>query len=73
MDFNKLEENTKIEKIMKLYNLKDRTQEVNFDAAVKKGLGRQQGLFFPETIPQLSAIDGLLSLPVFERNLETKL
>lgn len=53
---------------MKLYNLKERAQSVDFDTAVKMGLGRQQGLFFPETLPQLPNVDALLSMPVTERN-----
>lgn len=53
---------------MKLYNLKDNSQSVDFDAAVTMGLGRDQGLFFPETIPHLSNVEALLDLPVFERN-----
>ncbi|CAL4319992.1 Threonine synthase [Buchnera aphidicola (Sipha maydis)] len=39
---------------MKLYNLKDIKEQVNFSQAVKRGLGRKQGLFFPETIPRIS-------------------
>ncbi len=53
---------------MKLYNLKERSQSVDFDAAVKMGLGRGQGLFFPETLPQLANVDALLNMPVIERN-----
>ncbi len=32
---------------MKLYNLKDHNEQVNFAQAVMQGLGKQQGLFFP--------------------------
>ncbi|WP_154222709.1 threonine synthase [Marinicella rhabdoformis] len=53
---------------MKLYNLKERSQSVNFDEAIKMGLGRDQGLFFPEKIPRLTNMDELLRMPVFERN-----
>ena len=35
---------------MKLYNIKDHSEQVNFAQAVKQGLGREQGLFFPETV-----------------------
>lgn len=47
---------------MKLYNLKDHTETVSFAQAVRQGLGRQQGLFFPETLPKFTAaeIDTLL-------------
>lgn len=34
---------------MKLYNLKDNQEQVSFAQAVKQGLGKQQGLFFPKT------------------------
>lgn len=36
---------------MKLYNLKDHREQVDFETAVKLGLGRQQGLFFPVKLP----------------------
>ncbi|CAL4319956.1 Threonine synthase [Buchnera aphidicola (Periphyllus testudinaceus)] len=39
---------------MKLYNLKDKNEIVNFSNAVKLGLGSKQGLFFPEKLPILS-------------------
>lgn len=39
---------------MKLYNLRDHNEQVSFVQAIKQGLGKQQGLFFP------------LDLPVFE-------
>jgi len=47
---------------MKLYNLKDHNEQVSFAQAVKQGLGKQQGLFFPLELPEfaLSDIDGLL-------------
>lgn len=46
---------------MKLYNLKDNQEQVSFGQAVRQGLGRNQGLFFPLDIPQLDDIDGLLA------------
>ncbi|MGY2798587.1 threonine synthase [Ewingella americana] len=48
--------------MMKLYNLKDHNEQVSFAQAVKQGLGKQQGLFFPLELPEfaLSDIDGLL-------------
>jgi threonine synthase len=39
---------------MKLYNLKDKTEKVNFSQAIKLGLGKKQGLFFPKIIPNIS-------------------
>ncbi len=53
---------------MKLQNLKDADQVVDFATAVKTGLGKQQGLFFPARIPQLDNINGLLAMPTKERN-----
>ncbi len=53
---------------MKLNNLKDPQQVVDFATAVKTGLGNNQGLFFPPRVPQLDNIDGLLSMPTQERN-----
>ncbi len=53
---------------MKLNNLKDPQQKVDYATAVRTGLGNNQGLFFPATIPQLSDIDGLLAMPTHERN-----
>ncbi|XRX43248.1 MAG: threonine synthase [Buchnera aphidicola (Tetraneura sorini)] len=38
---------------MKLYNLKDKNEIVNFSQAVKLGLGKKQGLFFPTELPVL--------------------
>ncbi|TQV85054.1 threonine synthase [Aliikangiella coralliicola] len=55
---------------MKLYNLKDEAQVVDFETAVKTGLGRNQGLFFPKEIPTLSNIDELLELDVHQRNFQ---
>ncbi|AEH39718.1 threonine synthase [Buchnera aphidicola (Cinara tujafilina)] len=39
---------------MKLYNLKDHHEEVNFTYAIKLGLGKKQGLFFPKTLPKFN-------------------
>ena len=35
---------------MQLHNLKDSSQKVSFVEAVKTGLGRNQGVFFPESL-----------------------
>lgn len=53
---------------MELYNLKHPSQVVSFTQAVKLGLGKDRGLFFPKQIPQLQDIDGLLALPFVERS-----
>ncbi|WP_314186780.1 threonine synthase [Aggregatibacter kilianii] len=53
---------------MNLYNIKHPEEQVNFAQAVRQGLGKDQGLFFPENIPHLSNIDELLALPLIERS-----
>lgn len=53
---------------MKLNNLKDAQQTVDFATAVKTGLGNNQGLFFPAEIPKIQDTDGLLFKPTAERN-----
>ncbi|WP_075431814.1 threonine synthase [Buchnera aphidicola] len=40
---------------MKLYNLKDHHEEVNFAYAIKLGLGKKQGLFFPKKLPKFNS------------------
>lgn len=47
---------------MKLYNLKDNNEQVSFAQAIKQGLGKNQGLFFPLELPEfeLTEIDNLL-------------
>lgn len=55
---------------MQFYNLKDNTQTVDFETAVKLGLGKKQGLFFPQKIQPLHDIDHLLKLPSNERFFE---
>ncbi|WP_034912154.1 threonine synthase [Erwinia sp. 9145] len=42
---------------MKLYNLKDHNEQVSFAQAVKQGLGKQQGLFFPLELPEFESTD----------------
>ncbi len=46
---------------MKLYNIKENDEQVSFGQAVRQGLGRNQGLFFPEQLPKFDDIDALLS------------
>ncbi|WP_038905717.1 threonine synthase [Dickeya zeae] len=47
---------------MKLYNLKDHNEQVNFAEAIRKGLGSNQGLFFPLELPEFdrTIVDELL-------------
>jgi len=46
---------------MKLYNIKEHDQQVNFSQAVRVGLGRNQGLFFPAELTPLADVEGLLA------------
>lgn len=55
---------------MNLYNITDNSEQVNFQQAVKQGLGRGQGLFFPEEIRQLENIDSLLAMNLVDRSTE---
>ncbi|GEA05368.1 threonine synthase [Alteromonas sp. KUL42] len=55
---------------MELVNLKDPSDTANFAEAVKRGLGKQQGLYFPERIPTLDNIDALLDKPFVERSID---
>jgi threonine synthase len=55
---------------MNLYNIKDNSEQVNFQQAVKQGLGRGQGLFFPDTIEPLENIDELLAMNLVDRSTE---
>lgn len=53
---------------MQLYNIKDHSETVNFATAVRQGLGRGQGLFFPASMPKLENVDALLDKPFVERS-----
>lgn len=53
---------------MNLYNIKDKSEQVSFAQAVRQGLGREQGLFFPEQLEPLADVDALLDLPLVERS-----
>ena len=55
---------------MELVNLKDSSDTASFAEAVKRGLGKNQGLYFPEKIPALHDIDGLLEKPFVDRSIE---
>lgn len=55
---------------MQLYNLKHPDEKVNFAQALKQGLGRDRGLFFPARIPLIGKMDLLLQKPFVERSQE---
>ena len=55
---------------MKFYNLKENDEQVSFAQAVRQGLGRNQGLFFPESVPALENVDELLAMPLVERSVK---
>ena len=55
---------------MELVNLKDASDAVTFAEAVKKGLGKHQGLYFPKKIKPMDNIDELLALPLVERSIK---
>lgn len=46
---------------MNLYNIKENDEQVSFGQAVRQGLGRNQGLFFPSELPKFDDIDALLA------------
>lgn len=53
---------------MNLYNIKHPEEQVNFAQGVRQGLGKDQGLFFPEVLPKFDDIEALLELPLVERS-----
>ena len=53
---------------MKFYNLKENEEVVSFAGAVKQGLGKNQGLFFPQEVPKFDEIASLLAMPLVERS-----
>ncbi len=55
---------------MELFNLKDDTDKVNFAQAVKKGLGKHQGLYFPKQFPAFENINEILDMPFVPRSVE---
>ncbi len=55
---------------MELVNLKDAADTASFAQAVKKGLGKNQGLYFPKQLPKFDNIDALLDMPFVERSCE---
>lgn len=62
-------ETTKVQQV-ELVNLKDSSDTASFAQAVKRGLGKHQGLYFPEHMPTLENIDALLEKPFVERSIE---
>jgi len=55
---------------VKFYNLKENDETISFAGAVKQGLGKNQGLFFPQEMPKLDNIDELLAMPLVERSVQ---
>ena len=55
---------------MELVNLKDSSDKVSFSEAVKKGLGKNQGLYFPTTLPKFDDVEAILAMPFVERSVE---
>ena len=53
---------------MKLYNIKENDEQVSFGQAVRQGLGRNQGLFFPSELPKFDDIDALLEEDLVSRS-----
>jgi threonine synthase len=53
---------------MRLINIKDPTEQVNFRQAVLRGLGRAQGLYFPQRFEDLEDVSGLLKQPFVDRS-----
>lgn len=53
---------------MHFFNLKHTKEQVSFAGALMQGLGKEQGLFFPSSLPRLENINTLLSLPFAERS-----
>lgn len=53
---------------MQLFNLKDHSDTVNYCEAVQKGLGKMQGLYFPQEIKPLEQVAELLKKPFAERS-----
>lgn len=53
---------------MKLYNIKENDEQVSYGQAVRQGLGRNQGLFFPSELPKFDDIDALLDEDFISRS-----
>ncbi|WP_018983280.1 threonine synthase [Salinimonas chungwhensis] len=55
---------------MELVNLKESSDTASFSQAIVRGLGKNQGLYFPTAIPKLANMDQLLEKPFVERSVE---
>lgn len=53
---------------MRLINIKDPAEQVDFRQAVLRGLGRGQGLFFPQRFEELEDVPALLRQPFVPRS-----
>ncbi len=53
---------------MELVNLKDAQDKASFKQAVKKGLGKHQGLFFPDNFEPLADVQACLAMPLQARS-----
>ncbi|MBQ4838731.1 threonine synthase [Pseudoalteromonas luteoviolacea] len=53
---------------MNLVNLMDPQQQVSFTEAVKIGLGRNQGVFFPQNLALIEDVNALLAMPFQARS-----
>ncbi|URJ24035.1 threonine synthase [Blochmannia endosymbiont of Camponotus sp.] len=55
---------------MRLYNIQQHSEQVTFTQALLQGLGKNQGLFFPEDLPKFSIfeINSLLEMSFIERS-----
>jgi len=53
---------------VRLVNIKDPAEQVDFREAVLRGLGSRQGLFFPARFETLDDVPGLLRLPFVPRS-----
>lgn len=53
---------------MKLYNIKENDEQVSFGQAVRQGLGRNQGLFFPSELPKFDDVESLLAEDFISRS-----
>jgi threonine synthase len=54
---------------VELVNLKDKNDTASFCEAVQKGLGKHQGLYFPDKVTPLSNVSELLAMPLAERSI----
>ena len=53
---------------MELFNLKDKSEKLDFATAVRRGIGKDQGLFFMDEIKPLENLEELYKLPLVERS-----